>query len=548
VAVSLLPVRMINEVVYCERLFALEHVDGEWDDNHHTVRGRTVHRRVDRPGGALPEPEEGEGADAPTVARSVSLGDPGLGIVAKIDLVEADGGRVVPVDYKKGRRPDVAEGAWPPERVQVCAQGLLLRAHGYDCDEGVLYFAGSRRRVAVPFDDELVQATRDAIQRARAILDAGQLPPPLVDSPKCWGCSLVGICLPDETGVLRGERATVRPVAPAHEAGLPLYVVERGAKVSLRKGEVVVRTRDGEKTRVRLSDTSRVVVSGAASITSPLMAELARRQVPLSVHGWGGKLHGTFQAAGGHNVLARIAQHRAAADEALALPIARACVEGKIRNQRVLLRRNGQQVPDRALQLLSHYAEQATRADSVASLYGTEGVAARTYFEQFHRMLKGPALALDVGTRNRRPPRDPVNAMLSFAYACLLRECSQVLQAVGLDAWVGFLHRPRPGKPALALDLMEEFRPVVAESVVITAVNTGVVTPDDFIEHRVGTSMKDGGRRRFIKAFERRLAHEVTHPVFGRAMSYRRILEVQARMLAKHLRGDVPSYDAFRVR
>jgi CRISPR-associated protein Cas1 len=541
---GLVPVRMINEVVYCPRLFALEHIDGEWADSADTVRGRTVHKRVDTGGGQLPDP----GADRPAVVRSLSLGDPGLGIVAKIDLVHADADEVVPVDYKKGRVPEVPEGAWPPERVQVCAQGLLLRAHGYRCDRGILYFAGSRRQVDVVFDDALVQQTLEAIAQARRLLEASELPPPLVDSPKCHGCSLVGICLPDETNLLAGRSERVRTVAPAHEDGLPLYVLERGAKLSLRKGEILVRPPEGEARRVRIVDTSRVVVSGAASVTTPLLAELGRREIPLSVHGWGWKLQGTFVGAGGHNVLGRIAQHRVAADEEEALGLARAMVVGKIGNQRVLLRRNGREVPDRALALLSEYVEQAGRAPTRDALYGTEGIAARTYFEQLPRMLKGPGLDFDFETRNRRPPRDPVNALLSFAYACLLRECTQALVGVGLDAWVGFLHRPRPGKPALALDLMEEFRPVIADSVVLTAINNGVVGPGDFRRHRVGTALRDAARRRVVRTFEQRLAHEIQHPLFGRAMSYRRILEVQARLIAKAVRGDIPEYPPFRVR
>ncbi len=534
---------MLNEIVYCPRLFALEHLDGEWADSADTVRGQTVHKRVDTQGGSVPAP----GDPAPAVARSVLLGDDALGIVAKIDLVEAGEGVVVPVDYKKGKVPDVEEGAWLPERVQVCAQGLLLRAHGYTCDEGVLYFAASKRRVAVPFTDTLIARTLLAVEEAQQILDESVLPAPLVDSPKCHGCSLVGICLPDETNVLAGRDDQVRPLVPALERGLPLYVLERGAKLSLEKGQVRVRTRDGTE-RVRLMDTSRVAVVGAASVTTPLLAELGRRQIPLSVHSWGGKLLGSYIGAGGHNVLGRIAQHRVAADPEGCLPLARAMVHAKIANQRVLLRRNGQGVNQRSLQLLATYAEDSLVSRDAASLFGTEGIAARTYFAELPRMLKGDALTFDFKSRNRRPPRDPVNALLSFAYAALLRECTTALAAVGLDPWVGFLHRPRPGKPALALDLMEEFRPVIAESVVLTAINNGVVSAASFRQHTLGTALTDAGRRAFVRTFERRLAHEVTHPVFGHAMSYRRILEVQARLIAKTVRGDIPTYVAFRIR
>lgn len=546
------PARMLNEVVYCPRLFALEHVDGEWAESADTIRGRRVHRRVDQPSRAgLADPDDGaKDDDGPQVTRSVHLGDPELGIVAKIDLVESAGEVATPVDYKKGTAPDVPEGAYLPERVQVCAQGLLLRKHGYRSDGGVLYFAGSRRRVEVPFTDELVERTLAAVREARAIIDGGALPPPLVDSPRCNGCSLVGICLPDETNLLEGRTERVRTLLPARDEGVPLYVEARGAKVAREGGEIVVKV-DGKVTeRVRITDTSRVVITGAAALTTPLLLTLLEEDVPVALHNWSGRLAGVLQPAGGHNVLGRIAQHEAASDPERSLELARRFVYGKIHNHRVLLRRNGVEVPPRALDLLKRYADDATRARDPGSLFGIEGIAARTYFEQFGRMLKPRDLAegFDFTGRNRRPPRDPVNALLSFAYACLLRECVNALTGIGLDAWRGFLHQPRPGKPSLALDLMEEFRAVLAESAVIQAVNNGVVQVDDFVMHATGAAMKDGARKRFIRAFERRMAEEVTHPVFGTRMSYRRILEVQARLLNKTLRRELDAYPPFKVR
>jgi CRISPR-associated protein Cas1 len=540
------PARMLNEVVYCPRLYALEHVNGEWAESADTVRGKTVHRRVDQPTTvALPEP----GAeDPPDVVRSVSLTDEALGITAKIDLVEVDGGALVPVDYKVGRVPDIPDGAYEPERVQVCAQVLLLRAHGWEVPKGVLYFAGSRRRVDVVITQELVARTLAAVAEARAVQEAGELPPPLVDSPKCRGCSLVGICLPDEHNALLGRVDRVRPLIPAREEGLPLYVEARGGKLALEGGEIVVKVEGRVVDRVRIVDTSRVVVTGAVSITTPLLLALAEREVPVAIHGWGDQLRGWFAPASGKNVLARIAQHRVAADPQRSLELARRIVHGKIANQRVLLRRNGTDVDDRALALLATYAEDALRAPSIPSLLGTEGSAARTYFGQFRTMLKDRAVDFDLDGRNRRPPKDPVNALLSLGYAFLAREVTNVLVTVGLDAWVGFLHQPRPGRPALSLDLMEEFRPLIAESVVLQVLNGGMIGPSDFDVQHVGTFLRDAGRRSFIRTFERRLAEEATHPVFGTKLSYRRIVEVQARLLAKAVTGELPEYPPFKVR
>jgi CRISPR-associated protein Cas1 len=224
--VPLLPARMINEFAYCPRLAYLMWVQGEWDDSRDTVEGRHVHRNVDKPGGKLPpaaelskpKAAEDEGETMERIhARSITLSSNRIGIIAKLDLIEGEGQDVTPVDYKRGKRPHVPHGAYDPERVQLCVQGMLLAEHGYRCTSGVLYYAGSRERVAVEFTDELRQTTQEAIDGLRFVAVGGRIPTPLEDSPKCPRCSLVGICLPDEINFLRGAdlaRSMSRPSMP----------------------------------------------------------------------------------------------------------------------------------------------------------------------------------------------------------------------------------------------------------------------------------------------------------------------------------------------
>ena len=198
---ELVPARMLNEYAYCPRLAYLEWVQGEFADSVDTVEGRFQHRRVDRPSGTLPlrpgsdvvDSAEEDGEPPETIhARSVLVSDGALGAIARIDLIEGQGNVATPVDYKHGKAPAVPDGAWEPELVQVCIQGLLLRANGFTCTQGVLYFVESRQRVAVPFDDALVSRTLDLLSGIRAMAAAGRIPEPLVDSPKCPRCSLVG--------------------------------------------------------------------------------------------------------------------------------------------------------------------------------------------------------------------------------------------------------------------------------------------------------------------------------------------------------------------
>lgn len=537
---DLLPLRMLNEHVYCPRLFALEWLHGEWEENAYTLDGSRVHRRVDQPSpGDLRELEAGQ-------LRSVELADEGLGLVGKLDVVEAKDGELSPVDFKRGAVP--ATGTpWEPERVQLCAQGLLLRATGQRCERGYIWFAESRRRVEVVFDEELVRLTLEHRDQARALLrDELPLPRPLVDSPKCPGCSLVGICLPDEVNHLSGRQGAVRPMTPRRDDGAPLHVQLRGGRLGKSHGEIVVRDRKEVVGKARLEETTAVALYGNATVSSPLIGELAQRGIPVAWHSFGGWFRGLMTPAGGHGVPGRIAQHAIARSPMASLPYARAFIGAKVRNARVLLRRNGDG-RSATIDELERVARRIDSAASAESLLGLEGIAARLYFGGFGTMLREDP-GFDLRGRNRRPPRDPVNALLSFAYAYLVRECTAALHRVGLDPYVGLFHTVRPGRPALALDLMEEFRPVIADSAVVRCINNGEVTLDSFTVRSRGVALTDAGRRQFIRALEGRMGTEITHPTFGTRFSYRRILEIQARLLSKALQGDIPEYAGFRVR
>jgi CRISPR-associated endonuclease Cas1/CRISPR-associated protein Cas4 len=563
----LLPARMINEYQYCPRLAYLEWVQGEWSENSDTVEGRFAHRRVDRPSGDLPriggkdadsssgDDGEADSEDSERIhVRSITLSAPRLGLIARMDLVEVEGACVMPVDYKRGKRPHVPRGAYDPERVQLCVQGMILEDNGYTCTEGVLYFAESRERVRVAFDEELRALTRNAIDGLRMIAGGGQMPPPLVDSAKCARCSLVGICLPDELNYLRTEETPPRPLAVPRDEALPLYVQARGAKVA-KKGETLEISIDDESVQsVRLVDVSQLVLMGQVYVTTPTLHELMAREIPISWHSFGGWFLGHSVGTGHKNVEIRTAQYRASFDPQVCLRLARGLVLAKVQNQKTLLRRNWKQgeVPEELLDGFVHDARRAQRAADLPELLGAEGNSAARYFRTFASMIRRAendrALAFDFETRNRRPPTDPVNALLSYAYSLLVRSWSVALTAVGFDCYRGFYHQPRYGRPALSLDMMEPFRPLIADSSVIQAINNGEVRPSDFLTVAGSVALTDAGRKRFIGTFERRMSHEIAHPVFGYRLSYRRLLELQARLLARYLLGELAEYPNFTTR
>ena len=443
----LVPVRMVNEYVYCPRLAFLEWVDSEWADSGDTEEGRRAHVRVDSGGGRLPAPAEiDERPDF--VARSVMLASERLGIIAKMDLVEGEDGTVTPIDTKKGRRPHVAEGAYEPERVQVCAQALILEDAGYKVADGAIWYAGSRERVRIALDEELRAKTRSAISSLRLAAAAGRLPPPLVDSPKCTKCSLAGICLPDEVTFFRRGLAP-RPLNPAAGTALPLYVQEQGARVS-KSGEVLVIATDDKRTEVAIGDVSELVLHGAVSLTTPALGALLREEIPVTYASTGGWVLGHTVSTGHRNIAVRIAQSRAAFDERRSLAFARGLVAAKIRNCRVFLRRNfkagddparDEAARDDTLEALLRLADRAQYAPAQAELLGFEGEAAARYFRAFPTMLGAaardfPEFSFD--KRTRRPPADPVNAMLSLclcaAHAHLAHACSRPSASIPISA------------------------------------------------------------------------------------------------------------------
>lgn len=544
---DLIPVRMLNEHVYCPRLAYLEWSDQQWAPNADTASGAAAHRRVDRRRGVPPEP--GGSADRPP-STSVEVGSLRYGLIGRIDLLESEETSVTPVEYKNGVPRDGEHVLWDPERVQLCAQVLLLRDNGYQVDRAAVWFAGTRTRHDIVIDDELVELTLASIEELRRSASSDVAPPPLVDSPKCPRCSLVGLCLPDEVNLLsaRGADRPRRLVAAAPSAQ-PLYAMTQGARVTRRSGRVVLLEKGQEVASRRLLDISHIAAFGNVDVGSALLRDCFDHGIPvmwLTAGGWfSGIAHGMPKG----NVTVRMRQHRAAMTGDS--PIVRQFVVGKIKNQRTMLRRHGGTEAARVVEQLASLANKAANEDALASLLGIEGTAARLYFDRFAALLR-PAVPLGPGPtfegRNRRPPLDPVNALLSFVYSLLIKDCTVALLAVGLDPFVGLYHQPRFGRPALALDLAEEMRPLIGDSVVLTLVNNGEVGPQDFMARAGAVSLTGAGRRGVISAYERRMRAELTHPVFKYKATYRRTLEIQARLLAATLAGDSLEYRPLTTR
>ena len=576
---DLIPVRALNQVTYCPRLYYLEYVESVMPVNEHVEDGLFQHRRVDDP-----ELQHRPRKDGDIIhTRSVQISSERLGITGKLDLVEEKNGNVRPVEYKRGCGPPGNNGLppyWENDAVQVCAQALLLEEElGVSITSGVLYYIGSKTRIEVPLDDDLRTKTLQAIRTIRELSLRESPPEPLPADLRyrCFGCSLAPICQPEETLFLLSQ-PTIRTdpspsedccdgitrVLPQSDDGAVLYLQEPGSHVGKRSEHLVVRKHGEEIQRIPIAAIRQVVVFGNVQLSTQALECLAMLEVPVVYMTGYGRFVAALQPAPTKNVSLRTNQFRIFADPERALTLAKAVVRAKISNQRTLLMRclrsrsldetNGSEAcrgsDEPAAREMAELLPRLDRISDPAVLLGTEGQAASLYFSQFNRMLKTPAPGrpFEFKSRNRRPPRDPVNALLSFGYALLLKDCFSALCAVGFDPYCGFFHVGRHGKPSLALDMMEEFRSVIADSVVLTLINNNILTPKDFLVWREACQLTEDGRKRFFQAYEQRKATIVTHPVFGYKMSYGRMLEVQARMLAAFVRGDIPAYTGFTVR
>lgn len=610
-----IPARMLNEFVYCARLFYYEFVENVFVESSDTLRGASIHKRVDSGNGAMPAAKgkgrgdakvkagesvpaakAGESEEVPSSAtgepaqteepeiihsRSVQMGSDRLNVVAKMDLVqvEAPGPEadlfsplvVCPVDYKAGAPREGADAneLWDTDKMQLGLQALILRDNGYLCDEGMIYYRGTRQRVRLAITKELEGWILGRIDEARRVA-AGPIPPPLVDSVKCVRCSLAPVCLPDETRMLAGREALAgdapapaqppRRLMAARDDTRALYLNTQGYRVGVRDEVLVVKDKDAVVEEVRLRDLSHVALFGNIQISTQAVQTLCELEIPVSYFSMGGWFYGVTRGHGLKNVFLRIEQFRQSRDPAVALALARQFVHGKIRNHRTLLMRNHVEPPEPAILKLRRAADDALEAGTADELLGIEGSAASQYFQEFGGMIKGAdeldgqgeakdkQLTFSFTNRNRRPPTDPVNAMLSLAYSMLSKDCTLAAVAVGFDPYIGFYHQPRFGRPALALDLMEEFRPLIAESTVLSCINNRVIGPKDFVRAGQAVNLSAPGRKRFFQMYEQRMCSLVTHPLFDYKVSYRRALELQARILARTLTGEIAEYTPFLTR
>lgn len=527
-----IPISLVAHYAFCPRRAWLEASGEKLPIGDFAMEtGNADHRSTDDPG-----------AGTGRVVRAWDVASWSRGFHGRVDAAELlDDGSIHLVEYKATplrKRPETTE----PMRRQLALQQIAVEEMGHRVSGCSVYFTTHHRRVDVDLEDSTVAAALADVAETRRVVEADTAPPPLEDDPRCASCSHVSLCLPDE----RTEKAVDRRISVPNPDSQVLHLATYGALASVRAGRVIVKHRGEVTATVPLERVQAVVAHGNVDLSSGLIRELLWRRLPIIWCSSAGRVVGWASTAYAPNGSVRVRQH--VASDSGHLLLARGFIRAKLRNQATLLQRHAKRRDSvRALRELS---DEVRDASSLGQVFGIEGTGARIYFTGYPTMFTASARGVVSGFPGRvgRGAVDPLNVLLNYTYSMLTGDCIRALIACGLDPHAGFLHSSGRNKPALALDLMEEFRPVVADSVVLGVVNNGEIRESGFHFVNGSARLADAARKSLIAAYERRLSTEFTHPVFGYRLTWRRAIEVQARMVLGVLDGSQDEYVGVTVR
>jgi len=541
-----LRVMSLHALAYCERLFYLEEVEEIRVADDAVYAGRTLHEELRQA-----EEERGEWT-------SVDLASETLGLVGKTDCLRRRDGSLIPYEHKRGRprREGKRLLAWPSDALQVSAYAMLLEKRlGRPVPEGRIRYHAENATVRVPLDDAARQAVLDAVARARALRASTERPPIAENDRLCLRCSLAPVCLPEEERLVTHPRWEPVRMFSAERETTTLHVVTPGAKVSRSQDQLMVTQPEGSSEKLPVHDVGAVVLHGFSQMTTQALHLCARQEIPVHwISGGGYYVAGLAAKAG--QVQRRLRQYQALADPGVCLRLARRLAMAKVETTlRYLLRatrgtdREATGVA-RAVEVIRESLGKMSRSEGVMTVRGHEGMAARAYFDVLPQLLR-PEVSPEMHPegRNRRPPRDRFNSLLSFGYALLYQNVHQAILGVGLEPALGFFHTPRSAAQPLVLDLMELFRMPLWDMPLVGSVNRlQWDTEADFEVAPGRVWLSASGRKKAIQLFENRLNDTWRHPAIGYSLSYARLVELEVRLLEKEWTGRPGLFAQMRLR
>lgn len=558
---SLLTVHSLHALAYCERLFFLEEVEQMKVADERVYAGRTLHAQIER------DEDEDE-------ILTLKLESETYGLIGKVDCIRRRDGQIIPYEHKRGRAARGADGraeTWASDRIQIIAYCLLVEEHsGKKITEGRVRYHADNQMVRVAIDEQARKDFQVALKRAGELQSSIERPPVAANERLCVKCSLAPVCLPEEARLaetfqsIRAEEVSsatdlfdrdkigapeAKPplehqplrLFPADDDRRILHILTNGAKVG-RKGDrlEIWSPETEEKEHYPVQEIGQVVIHGFAQITTQALRLCAERNLGVHWIGYGGRYMGAWSSGQG-SVQRRIRQYQALTDPDFCLALAKRLAKAKVRGQLSFLlrasREAGREIEDvkSSISNIRKLLSPLNRANNTDSLRGYEGSIGAAYFKALPHLIKpeiGEGMRPD--GRNRRPPKDRCNALLSYGYALLLKDITNAILVVGLDPCLGFYHTPRSQAHPLALDLMELFRVTLVDLPVVASINRRQWDEEeDFTIAGKQVWLSDKGRKKFIQIYERRKADQWKHPVIGYSLSYSRLIELEVRLLEK---------------
>lgn len=528
-------VSALNALAYCPRQYYLQYVEGIHEANAEIYSGLRLHAELEREGG-----EDWQ---------QLVLENAQLGLRGKVDALKTRAGQTIPYEHKKGRSyrdQNNQPQAWESDRIQILAYAYLIEAElDITVQEGRIRYHTDNALVHIPFDEKGRQDVLAAIEQAKQ-LQASLERPPITSNPQlCTRCSLATVCLPEETRLVQGTTEQPLRLFPEDDERKIIHVTESGTSIGKTGEQFKIKKRDGTTNLLPSRQVGQLVLHGYVQISTQAMYFCAEREIGLHFISGHGRYLGSFDTRQG-NIQRRIRQYQALTDPNQCLALARQLVTCRGQSQRKFLMRalrnakNAETTLEQTIEQMQRTLKQVPQADTIGSLLGLEGNLAALYFKALPNLLLTTAAPeFQFTGRNRRPPKDRFNAMLGFGYALLLKDVMNAILTVGLEPSLGFYHQPHRQAPPLALDLMEIFRVPLVDMPVIASINRNQWDSEiDFEITGEQVWLSQEGRRKFIGLYERRKEEKWKHPVIQYSMTYRRLIELEVRLLEKEWMGE----------
>ena len=528
-------VSALHALAYCRRLFYLEEVEELYTQDAAIFAGRRLHTELEK--------QEDE------VWEELFLESEELGLRGRLDALRTRDGQTIPYEHKRGychRDENKQPQAWESDKLQILAYALLLEfALGITVKEGRIRYHTDNILIHVPLDHSGRESVHQAIKEARNLRESAYRPPVTENERLCARCSLAPVCLPEEARLTHDKEWQPIRLFPEDDERLIIHILEPGALVGKTGSQIKINRRNQPIENIPASQIGQLVLHSFSQISTQALYFCAHQDIGIHFISGGGRYVGSFDNRRG-SIQRRIRQYTALSDPAFCLELARKLVLCRGQGQRKFLMRGTRgrtQVPEnlhKSIAQIKTMLKQIPQAKSLESLLGLEGNIAASYFSALpHLIVPNVADELYFNGRNRRPPKDRFNALLSFGYALVLKDVMNAILTVGLEGALGFYHQPRSQAAPLALDLLEIFRVPLVDMTVMYSINRGQWHPkEDFETRREQVWLSEPGKRKFVELYERRKRETWKHPVTGYSLTYRRLFELEVRLLEKEWSGE----------